>query len=177
MRYAAAYIILIIISIQTSAQHQFIVVKKHDVVLRFDQGDDFFYKLKGDKKKREGFVRAIRQDTVFLWRDTIPVIELKAVYQNRKRFHNTIGSFLVVAGVTYFLLDQANNTIVAGNKPSIDNNILITSAVLTGTGLPLSYFNRKIHRKGRKFRFLTSGPGSPFYLDPRMQKKGFSIPY
>jgi len=176
MRYAVL-ILLSLFSCQAISQHQFIVVQKQDVKLRYDQGDDFIYKLKGDKKKREGFVRAIRQDTIFLWRDTIPVIDLKAVYQDRRRFHNTIGNFLVIAGASYFLIDQANNTIVAGNKASFDENVAITSAVLIGTGAPLMYINRKIHKRGRKFRFLTSGPGSPFYFNPLMNRKGFSIPY
>ncbi len=164
MRYASICILICCFTISTKAQYQLVVVKKNDVVLRFDQGSDFVYKLKGDKKKKTSFIRTIKQDTVFLWRDTVLVHELVAIYEDRRRFHNTVGHFLARAGIVYFLADQINNTLVAGNSPSIDNNVALVSTGLLVTGVPLIFINRKIHRKGRKFRYVTTSPGSPFYL-------------
>ncbi|HMP99188.1 MAG TPA: hypothetical protein PKC24_05355 [Cyclobacteriaceae bacterium] len=164
MRLLLCCILILFLSIPCVSQHQFLVFKRNEILFRYDQGYDFTYKLRGEKKKKTGFVRAIRQDTVFLWRDTIPVHEISAIYHKRMRFHNTIGVALTTVGAVYFLADQVNNSIVAGNSFSIDNRTTTSSLALVAAGVPLMYLNKNIHRKGRKYRFITVDMNSPFYM-------------
>lgn len=168
------YLFLFFISFELAAQQQFIVLKKQEVVLRYDQGQDFVYKMRGEKTKRTGFIRAIKQDTIFLWRDTIPLHQLTRVYEKRNRFHNTLGTFLVIAGVTYFLVDQFNEVVVNGNSSSLNESVTRTSVFFVGAGLPLMFLSKDLHKRGRKFRFMTVDPGSPLYLQPR-GRGSFSI--
>jgi hypothetical protein len=97
-------------------------------------------------------------------KDVIPLHKIDRIYFEHSSFGNRFGTFLVIGGVGYFLIDQFNEVIVHGEEPTIDENVATTSAILVGAGLPLMLIKKKSQRLGGKYRLLTVEEGSPFYV-------------
>ena len=132
--------------------------------MRLNFGDDFNYTLKGSKTVRYSYVNNLYDTAVLAHKDIVPFHKINKVYFTHSSFGNRFGTFLVIGGVGYFLIDQFNVIIVHGEEATIDENVAVTSAVLTGIGLPLMLIKKKSQRIGGKYRLLTVDRGSPFYL-------------
>ena len=145
-------------------QKQLVLLKREKVLLRLNFGDDFNYTLKGSKTVRYSYVNNLYDTAVLAHKDIVPFHKINKVYFTHSSFGNRFGTFLVIGGVGYFLIDQFNVIIVHGEEATIDENVAVTSAVLTGIGLPLMLIKKKSQRIGGKYRLLTVDRGSPFYL-------------
>ena len=145
-------------------QKQLVLLKREKVLLRLNYGDDFNYRLKGSKIVMPSYVNNLYDTAVLAHKDVIPFHKIDRIYFTHSSFGNRLGTFLVIGGVGYFLIDQFNEVIVHGEEPSIDENVATTSAILVGTGLPLMLIKKKSQRLGGKYRLLTVDEGSPFYV-------------
>jgi len=134
------------------------------VLLRLYYGDEFIYRLKGSKTVRTSYVNNLYDTAVLAHKDVVPFHKIDKVYFKHSSFGNRIGTFLVIGGVGYFLIDQFNMIVVHSEKATINENVAVTSAVLAGIGLPLMLIKKKSQRIGGKYRLLTVDKGSVFYL-------------
>jgi len=146
------------------SQKQLVLLKREKVLLRLNYGDDFNYRLKGSKTVMPSYVNNLYDTAVLAHKDIIPFHKIDRIYFKHSSFGNRFGTFLVIGGVGYFLIDQFNEVIVHGEEPTIDENVATTSAILVGAGLPLMLIKKKSQRLGGKYRLLTVEKGSPFYV-------------
>ena len=145
-------------------QKQLVLLKREKVLLRVNYGDDFNYRLKGSKIVMPSYINNLYDTAVLAHENVIPFHKIDRIYFEHSSFGNRLGTFLVIGGVGYFLIDQFNEVIVHGEEPSIDENVATTSAILVGAGLPLMLIKKKSQRLGGKYRLLTVDEGSPFYV-------------
>ena len=145
-------------------QKQLVLLKREKVLLRLNYGDDFNYRLKGSKIVMPSYINNLYDTAVLAHENVIPFHKIDRIYFEHSSFGNRLGTFLVIGGVGYFLIDQFNEVIVHGEEPSIDENVATTSAILVGAGLPLMLIKKKSQRLGGKYRLLTVDEGSPFYV-------------
>ena len=160
-------LVLLICLLPTAAafsQKQLVLLKREKVLLRLNYGDDFNYRLKGSKTMRYSYVNNLYDTAVLAHKDIVPFHKIDRIYFNHSSFGNRFGTFLVIGGVGYFLIDQFNTVIVQGEEASIDKNVATTSAILAGVGLPLMLIKKKSQRIGGKYRLLTVEKGSSFYV-------------
>jgi len=156
--------LVLFLPLASFCQKQLVLLKREKVLLRLNYGDDFNYRLKGSKTVIPSYVNNLYDTAVLAHKDVIPFHKIDKVYFEHSSFGNRFGTFLVIGGVGYFLIDQFNEVIVHGEEPSIDENVATTSAILVGAGLPLMLIKKKSQRLGGKYRLLTVDEGSPFYL-------------
>ena len=145
-------------------QKQLVLLKREKVLLRLNYGDDFNYRLKGSKTVMPSYINNLYDTAVVAHKDVIPFHKIDRVYFEHTSFGNRFGTFLVIGGVGYFLIDQFNEVIVHGEEPSIDESVATTSAIFVGVGLPMMLIKKKSQRIGGKYRLLAVDEGSPFYL-------------
>lgn len=148
------------------SQKQLVLLKREKVLLRLNYGDDFNYTLKGSKELRYSYINNLYDTAVLAHNDVVPFHKIDKVYFTHSSFGNRFGTFLVIGGVGYFLIDQFNVIVVQGEEASIDEGVAITSAIMVGAGLPLMLIKKKSQRLGGKYRLLVVDQGSPFYLPP-----------
>lgn len=152
-----------------------LLLKREEVLLRLNAGDDFVFRLKGTKDIRYTYINALSDTAVVTHRDTIPYRLIDRVYFNASTFVNRLGLLLVIGGVGYFAIDQVNNVIVHGNDARIDNNVAVTSGAMVAAGLPMMLIGRKSRRIGGHIRLLRVSPASPLYRT--FEPKGYVSPY
>lgn len=112
------------------------------------------------------YVNNLYDTAVLAHKEVIPFHKIDRIYFEHSSFGNRFGTFLVIGGVAYFLIDQFNEVIVHGEDPNIDEDVAATSAILVGAGLPLMLIKKKSQKIGGKYRLLTVEEGSPFYAPP-----------
>ncbi len=147
----------------STAQKQLVLLKKEDVLLRLYPGDDFIYKLKGDKTKRTTYVNNISDTAVVTHRDTVPFHRIERIYFRQNKFYNTVGKGLVIFGAGLFLIDQFNEVVVNGNSPNLDSRTSEVSLAALGAGLPLMLIRSRSQRLRHRVRLMMADKSSPFY--------------
>jgi hypothetical protein len=145
-------------------QKQLVLLKREKVLLRLYYGDEIVYRLQGSKTVRTSYVNNLYDTAVLAHKEIVPFHKIDKVYFKHSSFGNRFGTFLVIGGVGYFLIDQFNEVVVHGEKATINEDVATTSAVLAGVGLPLMLIKKKSQRIGGKYRLLTVEKGSAFYL-------------
>jgi hypothetical protein len=156
--------LMLLLPLASYCQKQLVLLKREKVLLRLNYGDDFNYRMKGSKTVMPSYVNNLYDTAVLAHKDVIPFHKIDRIYFEHSSFGNRLGTFLVIGGVGYFLIDQFNEVIVHGEEPTIDENVATTSAILVGAGLPLMLIKKKSQRLGGKYRLLTVEEGSPFYV-------------
>lgn len=161
--------LLLIFCLHAEAQKQLILIKKEKVMIRFNPGDEIVYRLKGEDRVVTSYVNNVFDTAVVAHDNIIAYHKIDRVYFRQSTYLNVIGSFLVIGGVGYFVIDQFNEVIVHGNDFNVDDNVLKTSVTMTAIGLPLMLFHKKSQRIKGKYRLLMVEEGSPFYKAPPLR--------
>lgn len=151
------------------AQKQLLVMKRQQVLLRLDPGDEIVLRMKGSKQVRTSYVNNIFEDAVMIHRDTIPFHKIDRIYFRHTKFYNKLGGALVVGGAGLFLIDQFNVVIVQGESASLDNWVSTTSLSSIAVGLPLMLIRKKSTRINGRYRLMMAKEGSSFYV-PRPER-------
>lgn len=161
--------ILFFVSIAYCAtgQKQLVLLKGQNVKLRLYGGDDFNFRLKGSKTIRRSYINNLYDTAVVAHRDVIPFHKIDRVYFDQGNFANVVGGLLVAGGVGYFLIDQVNLVIVNKQEPAFEKSVLLPSAIMISTGLPMMLIKKRSQKLGGRFRLLVVEKGSPFYLPER----------
>jgi hypothetical protein len=102
--------------------------------LRFYIGDEFHFKLKGEKLIQKGTITDIQSKGIFINGLEVPLTEISAVILYKDSpFLAQARTYLPLAGLGYFLLDAINPVIVGRESLKIR-----TGATLIGSGFTLS---------------------------------------
>lgn len=144
-------------------QKQLVVLKRENVLLRLYPGDEFVYRLKGEKIVRTTYVNNIFPTAVLTHRDTVPFNAIDRVYFRQRKLYNTLGGALVIFGAGLFIIDQLNVTVVNGNKPSLDDDVTTLSVSSLAVGLPLMLIKKKSQRIRYPTRLMLIDRNSGFY--------------
>lgn len=162
------------VSHQADAQKQLVVLRKENVLLRLYPGDEFVYKLKGNKTRRTTYVNNISDTAVVTHRDTVPFHRIDRIYFPQRKFYNTIGSALVIFGAGLFIIDQINVMVVNGNKPDLDSRVSAISLSSLAVGMPLMLIKKKSQKLQFGTRLMMVRKGSAFY---RPDTREYILPY
>ena len=114
------------------------------------------YQLKEESFYRTDVIEDLVDDVIvfqfgfFRLKDIIAV-DIKAKQTNRADFSRHWLT-LVVGGVGYFLVDQFNNIVINGNRGRIDERVLRTSAIITGTGVMMKVLKKNKVKLKRNWR-------------------------
>ena len=149
-----------------NGQKQLVLLKNQKVIMRFNPGDQFVISLKGEKEKIDSYVNNLFDTAVMVHRTLLPLHKIDRVYFRQSGLLNLVGKFLVVGGVSYFLIDQFNVVVVNGDEANLDEDVTAVSATMVAAGLPLMLIKKKSQRVRGKYRLLTVEKGSPFYIQP-----------
>ncbi len=163
--------LLTIPSFISLGQSQLILLNRERVLARFSYGDDFTYKLKKSKHYTASFITDLKEFSVITFNDTVPFSEidqvsLKGIPRKRlSRPHAAVlfSKLLIIAGLSYFLIDEFNNIVVQGNKPDLDPAIWKPSLVLVTVGYSLTLIYKRSQRIRYPAKLITVQRGSPFY--------------
>jgi hypothetical protein len=164
-RLLTGLIVLLAALLATSAhgQKQLILLKREKVLLHMYPGDEIKFRLKGEDFVRTSYINNLFDTALVAHKDIVPFHSIDRIYFRKPGFTRKIGFLLTAGGIGYFVVDQFNEVVVQGHKASIDEHVAITSAVMTGVGLPLLLISKKSQKIGGKYKLLTVQPGSMFY--------------
>jgi hypothetical protein len=155
--------VVLFLSGSVFGQKQLVVLKRENVLLRLYPGDEFVYRLKGEKIVRTTYVNNIFPTAVLTHRDTVPFNAIDRVYFRQRKLYNTLGGALVIFGAGLFIVDQLNVTVVNGNKPSLDDDVTTLSVSSLAVGLPLMLIKKKSQRIRYPTRLMLIDRNSGFY--------------
>jgi hypothetical protein len=156
-------LILCCLPVLVSAQRQLLLIKNDLVVKRFQQGDDFVYKLKNGKKTQNEFIIALTDSTIITNYDTLGVHQIDRVYFAKGSLMNVFGGFLTAIGGGIFLIDLVNVTLVQQQQFSMDDNVNRISLTSLAIGLPMLLITKKSHKVGYRQRLRIIDRQSLFY--------------
>jgi len=144
-------------------QKQLVFLKGETVLLRIYPGDDFVYREKGSRSVRTTYVNNISDTAVVTHRDTVPFHSIERLYFRQHKFHNTLGTVMVIFGAGLFIIDQVNVVLVQGNSPSLDNRVSTVSLTSLAAGIPLMLIKKKSQKLNFRNRLIMVEKGSAFY--------------
>lgn len=148
----------------TYGQRQLVLLGGDHVVHRFNVGESFYCKLKTDNKFHWGFLVELDEFSFITSQDTIKIGQIKKVLKPGKPFLKKVGKTLVIVGVGFTLIDQANYILVHGNwPPHVSKSVWRPSAILVGLGLPFSMKSKDWSKLGGSTRLMSVDKSSRFY--------------
>jgi hypothetical protein len=156
-------VLFVVLGGAVHSQKQLIVLKKENVLLRLYPGDEFIYKLKGNRAIRTTYVNNLFEGAVVTHRDTIPFNEIDKIYFKQHKFYNTVGAALVIFGAGLFTIDQANVVLVQKQSPSLDSHVSTLSLGSLVVGLPMAFIKKKSQKIRYPTRVMVVQRGSGFY--------------
>lgn len=157
------FFLVLIFSHDLLAQRQLLVLRYDEVVARFSPGQTFEFKHKEGGKKVSTYIRGFSDTEVYTYDDTVSVFEIGTIYFQQHAVHHTIGKALLIGGIGGFLVDQLNNVVFYGNKPSLDGEVNRISMTAIGAGLPLTQIKKDSQRMDYKFKPLIVTQDSHLY--------------
>ncbi|MEK6481376.1 hypothetical protein WJR50_27790 [Catalinimonas sp. 4WD22] len=150
-------------------QRQLVVLKYNEVVARFNPGQAFSFKYKGNSEKVSTYIRDISDSAIITYDDTLSIYEIDRIYFRQHAFHQTLGAALVIVGVGRFVVDQINNLAVHGNKPSLDSEVNQFSISTITVGLPLLLIRKKSQKMLYKYKAIIVENDSYLYASPNTE--------
>lgn len=119
--------------------------------IRFSPGDEFYFRLKNDRKKRGGIISGMGDSLVIFQNSTsVNINDISRVYRNKSNFvTRKLYKFCLVMGVGFVSLDSFNNAI-NGETPIVKKQALLESAGFTAAGLLLKMLPVKRYHIGKR---------------------------
>ncbi len=135
----------LLVTFASSLAQDFLVLEKTGTKKRYEYypGDPMTFRIKGE---------IFRTDEILTFTDSSLVFNGGAVafknitrvsLKEHKQWMVGVGSKLIVAGAGYFLIDQFNNSVIQGNKASINDQVVKASLVIVGSGATLLLLSKK----------------------------------
>lgn len=140
MRFLFFFLSWMLLSEILIAQKQLVLMKGEKVLARFTEGDYMKCKLK-NKQKKEGRIIELSDTYILTSQDTFNIMSVESLFVKGKRKVNAtqgVGGLLFIAGIGYFAIDQINTLFIQGQK-GIDENVAVTSLVLTTVGAAMIF--------------------------------------
>jgi hypothetical protein len=146
------------------SQQQLVLLKRGEVVARFEQGDNIKCKLRNGKVKA-GMALRYTEVAVILRGDTIMFSDIYKIYAKGKRkadFRQKVGTVLMIGGVGYFAIDMVNTLFFVEGQSGIDEGVVVTAGSLAATGAALMLIRSPYMKvRGLSIRMIT--PDSRYY--------------
>jgi hypothetical protein len=146
------------------AQKQVIFLQRGNVIARFTEGDYFKFRLK-DERLVEGYVTELTDfNLITAALDTIPFLSIEKFSlkdQRQKSFLRTLGRAMLVGGIGYIAIDQAN-VLIGTNKSGFDDANRL-ALVVAGVGAGLSLIKFRYKKVARGVTIRTIDYRSPYY--------------
>lgn len=145
-------------------QQQMVLLKRGDVVARFELGDNIKCKLRNGKVKT-GMAIRYTDSFILLRGDTIMFSDIYKIHAKGKRkadLRQKVGTVLMVGGVGYFAIDMVNTLFFVEGQRGMDEGVAITSGSLVATGAALTFLRSPYMKvRGLSIRMIT--PESRYY--------------
>ncbi|OEJ99653.1 hypothetical protein BFP71_08765 [Roseivirga misakiensis] len=132
-----------------SAQ-SYMVVRKKGGSRRYEYrpGNYLVYLQKGNTQFFRDRITEFADSTIVLENNIlrlnqIETIDVSNAFSNRSRLLRGVEEVLPVAGVGYFALDIFNDSVIDGNRLSLDEGVTVTSGALVLSGFMLKWMRRK----------------------------------
>jgi hypothetical protein len=148
----------------TFGQEQMVLLKRGDIVARFELGDNIKCKLRNGKVKA-GMAIRYTDSFILLRGDTIMFSDIYKIHAKGKRkadLRQKVGTVLMIGGVGYFAIDQINTIFFVEGQSGIDEGVAITSGSLVAAGAALTFLRSPYMKvRGLSIRMIT--PESRYY--------------
>ncbi len=160
-------------------QRQLIVLKKEEVLARYQKGDVIHFARKGDTEILIQRILDLNDTLLMMNFDSVTYYRIKKLdisgKQRRKATHR-LGLTMIAAAVVLPLADLINTGLVQHEEATVSKGVAITSASLAGGGTALAFMRKPYFKPGRKYRLLIVDKRSPFYKE-KSTTEGFVSPY
>ncbi len=141
------------------AQPKLLLLKNNSRFASFEEGERIRFQKKGEPGFSKGFITGIHSNFFRIGEDTTYTYEIAQVDLRGKKTTGfktaALGNTLIIAGVTVFLIDIFNTTVINDDTYTLDGGTLTVSLVLVGTGTVLRVFSNNYFKPGRKKKIAT----------------------
>jgi hypothetical protein len=140
------------------AQHRLLLVKGNRQIYAFHEADYIRFKRSDREHFTAGFIGGIYPEAFRIGQDTTWLSQIQKIdltdlpYAGFKTAQ--AGKVLLIAGVTFFVGDALNTTLVADEPYSLHRGVAVSTALLCGTGLVMQFVNNNYFKVGRKKKVL-----------------------
>ena len=158
LRFLLSMLILVLVS-QARAQHRVLLFKKDRIVTSFKEGEYIRLAKQGEGGYRRGLITGIYPNYFMMGIDTTYVYDIAKVDLKGKTITgfkiSSFGKGIIIAGVSLFLIDLFNKTVVMGKSYELDSGVTNTSIILAGSGLLMQFVNNDRFKVGRRRKVIT----------------------
>ncbi|RAV97785.1 hypothetical protein [Pseudochryseolinea flava] len=160
------------------AQQQVVIIRKQNVVKRFEPGDLIRYSLSDRKQFRLERIVELTDTTIITNNDTVPYykIMLVDIGAQRKITIREIGFNAILAGLLLPLADMINVGIVQDEKYEFSRGVGITSATLITVGALMYILDRPYFKLGHRNRIRIVDRDSPLFFRSKPVHRMFDVP-
>lgn len=141
------------------AQPKLILLKKDNRVAAFEEGERIRFQKKGEHGFRRGFITGIHSNFFRIGEDTTYTYDIAQIDLRGKKTTGfktvALGNTLIIAGVSVFLIDIFNTTVINDDTYRLNGGTLTVSLALVGSGTLLRVFNNNFFKPGRKKKIAT----------------------
>lgn len=149
-----ALILFIAASFLAPAQYRLVLLKVDNTITSFMEGDYIRFKRKDRNHFTRGFIAGIHQDYFRIGEDTTYTHQLQKIdltgLPNSGFRTASIGKGFIAAGLMIFLGDLVNTTLVRDEEYTAHSGVIISSALLVGSGVVMQFANNNYFVLGRK---------------------------
>lgn len=154
MKLVIVLILFSLLPLPGIAQYRLILLKRDDTILSFREGDYIRFRRKDRNHFTRGFIAGIHQDYFRIGEDTTYTHQLQKIdltgLPNSGFRTASIGKGFIAAGLMIFLGDLINTTLVSDEQYTVHSGVLISSALLVGSGVLMQFVNNDYFVLGRK---------------------------
>ena len=159
------FIVVGLISSVARAQPQVVLLRNETALIRLEEGDQFKIKRDGEKEVYEDILVSAWEFGIIGLKDSVRFTDITHIHSGgRSTFLSRLGGGLMVAGLGYFLIDQINEGLFAGNDFSLEERVWKPSLGLLGAGAIFQVARKRWYTPGLgRLKLITAQPDSPFY--------------
>ncbi|MEQ8302491.1 MAG: hypothetical protein RIB47_03795 [Cyclobacteriaceae bacterium] len=150
---------LVLPASQAGAQNRVLLFKKDRIIASFEEGEYIRFTKKQEEGYRRGLITGIYPNYFLMDTDTTFVYDIAKIDLRGKTITgfktSSLGRGLLIAGVSLFLIDIFNKTVVMGKTYEPDSGVTNTSIILASSGLLMQLVNNDRFKVGRKRKVIT----------------------
>lgn len=170
--------LLLVWCISGLAQDQLVVIRKQNVVKRFETGDLLRYSLSDRKHFRMERIIEFTDTTIITTNDTVPYykVMLVDIGPQHKITIREIGFNAMAAGILLPLADMINVSVVQDEKYEFSSGVGLTSATLITAGVLMYILDTPYFKLGHRNKMKIVGRDSPLFFRSKPVNRMFDYP-
>ena len=154
MKHFFVFTLLTVTPWVSAAQYRLILLKRNNTIVSFKEGDYIRFKRKDRNHFTRGFIAGIHPDYFRIGEDTTYTHQLQKIdmtgLPNSGFRTASIGKGFIAAGLMIFTGDLINTTVVNDEKYTVHRGVMVSSALLAGSGVLMQFVNNNYFVLGRK---------------------------